>query len=220
MRSEHFQVPSRAFGDLRDVTVLVPDDYRKRRRRYPVLYLHDGAADWLGRGGLCSAIESAACPPFLTVMPAPVNRTREYKLDERHLRFMTEDLVPWVDAHLRTRRDAAHRAVHGVSLGGLCAVALGLRHPEVFGAAGGQGGAFWYARRRIVREARSSAGCTTRFHLVCGRLDGNLDDNRALRDALTEAGIIHVYEEGRGKHSWPFWHRTLPSALQTYFSSC
>lgn len=212
-------IESSAFESPRRISILLPDGYRGSRRRFPVLYLHDGSADWLERGDLLGAVREAAAPPFIVVLPEPVDRTREYKLSRAHRRFMFEEVVPWTDAHLRTQASPDRRAVHGVSLGGLMAVALGLWRPDLFGAAGAQGGAFWYWNRRLVREVAKRATCATRFHLACGRSDGNLEDNRALHLALKAAGIVHAYEEGRGRHAWSTWRRTLPRVLRWYFAS-
>lgn len=218
MEVRHYHLKSAQFGTERRIAVVLPDSYRRKRRRYPVLYLHDGSNDWLHRGKLLDLLEEGTdLPEFIAVLPEPADRTREYKLSRRHLAFITEEMVPWADATLRTRPEALYRAVHGVSLGGLVAVALGLRCPHIFSAAGGQGGAYWYWKRCIVREASRTVFCPTRFHISCGRGDGNLYDNRALALALENAGVEHAYEEVPGRHSWACWRRTLPGALRYYF---
>lgn len=212
-----FSIHSRHFGAQRWITVLVPESYGRHRRRYPTLYLHDGSHDWFYRGRLLDVLESADIPEILVVLPEPVDRTREYKLSRAHIGFMTEEIVPWADATLRTRVRREARAVHGVSLGGLSAVWLGLRNPELFASAGGQGGAFWYWKGRVVREAEHSAGSMTRFFILCSRQDGNIHDNRALHEAMTRSGIEHAYKEVPGRHSWACWRRTMAAALTYYF---
>jgi len=213
---------SRHFGDERRVSVLLPPSYATTRRRYPVLYLHDGTRDWLGRGRLRSLIAGAwereELREFLIVLPEPEERTKEYKLSKAHLDFVSRELVPWTDAHYRTRPRPDARAVHGVSLGGLVAIWLGLKHPGLFGAAGGQGGAYWYSRQRVVREVlRMRNAPPTRFFLACGIHDGNLPDNRDLAQALEIRQMTFRYEEVSGRHSWTCWTRTLPDALAYYF---
>lgn len=217
----HERLASRAFRGERPVTVILPPSYRESRRRYAVLYLHDGSSDWLHHGDLLRILrrtmDAGEIPEILTVLPEPLERTREYKLSRAHVQFMTAELVPWVDDTFRTRPRAAARAVHGVSLGGLMAVWLGLRHPERFGAAGGQGGAYWYWRQRVVKMASRDGAVGTRFFLACGEMDGNLGDNRDLAEALAGRGATYRYEEVPGRHSWACWRRTLSSALRYYF---
>ncbi len=49
-------------------------------------------------------------------------------------RYLCHDVVDFVDAHYRTRRDSAHRGVIGLSSGGCGAALAAMSHPEVFGA--------------------------------------------------------------------------------------
>ena len=52
----HPAFPSRLLGNRRDVLVYLPPGYARSRRRYPVLYMHDGqnvfdaATSFTGRG--------------------------------------------------------------------------------------------------------------------------------------------------------------------------
>lgn len=218
----HLQIDSREFGEERDVTVILPPSYVGSRRRYPVLYLHDGSRDWFDKGRLRSVLRGMwlreEVPEFIVVMPEPMDRTREYKLHADHLDFVAREVVPWTDAQFRTRPRLDERAVHGVSLGGLVSVWLGLKYARVFGAAGGQGGAYWYGRQRVVREVKGlKRRVPTRFFLACGVDDGNLSDNRDLAEALEARGLTFRYEEVGGRHSWTCWSRTLPDALAYYF---
>jgi enterochelin esterase-like enzyme len=222
MEIQYYELPSLVFDHVRRFTVLLPPSYSHSRRRYPTLYLHDGSEDWLEKGRLLSTLRrnsaEAGFPEFVVVLPEPEERTREYKLNRNHLRYIVEELVPCIDTQFRTLRRPDRRIVHGVSLGGLVSVWLGLKHPELFGAAGGQGGAYWCNQRRIIREVRRMEPVQTRFFLSCGELDGNLSDNRALAQALRSKSIECHYEEVRGQHSWACWARNFATALHYYFN--
>jgi S-formylglutathione hydrolase FrmB len=50
-------------------------------------------------------------------------------------RYLGHDVPDWVDAHLRTIRTKAARALLGFSSGGFCAAAAIAHHPDVFGSA-------------------------------------------------------------------------------------
>ena len=49
--------------------------------------------------------------------------------------YIARDLVHFIDARYRTRADAGHRGIAGLSMGGYGAVALALAYPDAFGAA-------------------------------------------------------------------------------------
>lgn len=61
---------------------------------------------------------------------------REKFLADRYLRFLTEELKPFIDSHYSTLADAANTVVMGSSMGGLISLYALCEYPEVFGAAG------------------------------------------------------------------------------------
>jgi len=63
----------------------------------------------------------------------------------RYEDYIVKELVPFVDAQLRTRADREHRAVTGKSSGGYGAMRLAMRHPDVFGAFGSHAGDAYFA---------------------------------------------------------------------------
>ncbi len=54
--------------------------------------------------------------------------------------YITKDLVGWVDATYRTLASRDGRAIAGLSMGGFGALALGMRHPDLFAAAASHSG--------------------------------------------------------------------------------
>ncbi len=127
-----------------NVRVLLPDGYASHpHRRYPVLYLlhgtSGGAADWTTLGG---AEQATAGKPLIVVMPDialnydgggwctdwPNGR---YRWETFHI----SQLLPWVDANLRTIRARGGRAIAGLSQGGFCSTSYAARHPDLFGTA-------------------------------------------------------------------------------------
>lgn len=142
-----------AAGDphVRRIPVWLPPSYDDDpARRYPVLVALTGFGS-RGRGFLndnpwspslddrLDTLVAAGHPECIVVMPDGFTRfggaqymdspaTGDY---ETHL---VHELLPWLDAQLRTLPGPAHRAVAGKSSGGFAALRLGMRHPDVFGA--------------------------------------------------------------------------------------
>ncbi|HWK08387.1 MAG TPA: alpha/beta hydrolase-fold protein [Puia sp.] len=50
--------------------------------------------------------------------------------------FITKELIPYIDSHYLTIADRQHRAITGLSMGGHGGLYLGIRHQDLFGAAG------------------------------------------------------------------------------------
>ena len=60
----------------------------------------------------------------------------EMPFSDNYLRFIVEELKPFIDAHYRVFTDRAHTLVMGSSKGGLISMYAALEYPEVFSAAG------------------------------------------------------------------------------------
>lgn len=131
--------------------VYVPPDYDKpgSTERYPVVYALHGApgtgADWFSGGQidhvLDELISGEYAPPMIVVSPdmnagagTPVDTEPLDIPDGPQLEsFVVVDVVGWTDATLRTRDDAHHRVISGMSAGGFGALVYGLNQPDVFG---------------------------------------------------------------------------------------
>ncbi|MEA2479557.1 MAG: hypothetical protein QOJ07_1479 [Thermoleophilaceae bacterium] len=142
-----FHAPALA-GDT-GVRVLLPTGYETGKRRYPVLYLLNGALDdqrsWTDKG----AAEQITAPyPVIVVMPSGGsygNYVDWYNggaggppmWETYHIR----QLLPWIDSHFRTKGGRGGRAIAGLSMGGGGTMHYAARHPELFAAAASFSGA-------------------------------------------------------------------------------
>jgi predicted alpha/beta superfamily hydrolase len=154
------------------VTVYLPPEYARSSARYPVLYANDGQ-DMQAVGlqaTLAQLYDEHAIEPLVVVAVDMLHdRASGYGLSDRHRRrsvvggsrigpiglraadysaWVADVLVPYVDAHYRTRADARDRAVMGWSLGALNAFSLGWQYADVFGKVGAMSPSFWLAGDR------------------------------------------------------------------------
>jgi S-formylglutathione hydrolase FrmB len=133
-------------GGRTRVRILLPRGYRSTsRRRYPVLYLLHGALGdertYTDDRGFGLRAYTAKLP-LIVVMPDSgtgggylnwwnFGRGGPPQWETYHVR----QLIPWVDAHYRTRGTRAGRAVAGLSMGGDGAIKYAAKHPDLFAAA-------------------------------------------------------------------------------------
>ncbi len=133
--------------------IILPADYETSGdKRYPVLYLLHGYSgnynNWSGMG----AARAAKGLDLIVVMPdggnswylnwAESGEGQKNAWDD----FIVKDLVGHVDATYRTIAAREGRAINGLSMGGFGALALGLRHPELFCSIGSHSGALAIAK--------------------------------------------------------------------------
>ena len=135
-------VAARAVNGPHRVRITLPGDYFQRpSARFPVLYLmHGGAggnsAQWTTGGGDEERITAGA--ELITVMPdgGKVGWFTDW-VDQAQGAQAWEDfhlgqLIPWVDANLRTIAARSGRAIAGLSMGGFGAVRYAQDRPDLF----------------------------------------------------------------------------------------
>lgn len=157
-------VSSAALGRAVRLRILLPDGYTADpTRHYPVLYLlhgtSGGADDWLNYGDVRA---TTAGLPLIVVMPDGgfdndgggwwTNwwDTNTKLGPSQWETFHVEQLIPWVDANLRTIASRSGRAIAGLSQGGFGAFSYAARHPDLFAAAGSLSGAPDIASNPII----------------------------------------------------------------------
>jgi pimeloyl-ACP methyl ester carboxylesterase len=129
----------------REVTVYVPP-----ARPQAVVFAGDGQRISLWGGYLEAAGAAAAMIVGVHGLSDEMSRLHEYSpvFDSerfaRHERFFVADVRRWVTSRFGVALPAERTAVFGVSAGGELALALGLRHPDIFGSvfSGSPGGGY------------------------------------------------------------------------------
>jgi enterochelin esterase-like enzyme len=190
----------------RQVTVYVPPDLPEA-----VVFAGDGQvlSQWGGD------FETADVPPTLIVgvhrLADETLRLHEYSPGfdperfARHEKFFVEDVRRWTASRFGVALSAERTAVLGVSAGGELALALGLRHPDVYGAifCASPGAGF---RPPAVMPA--SLPCA---YFVAGTLEPFFHENATRwAAALREAGADVVMTERAGSHGDAFWRQEFP----------
>jgi enterochelin esterase-like enzyme len=122
-----------------------------------------------------------------------------------HEEFLAGDVRRWVRSRFGVALPAARTAVFGVSAGGELALAIGLRHPGVFGvvlcASPGAG----------YRPPAVMPSPLPRAYLVAGTLEPFFLDNATRgADALRAADADVVLTERVGSHGGAFWREEFP----------
>jgi enterochelin esterase-like enzyme len=186
------------------------------------------AVVYAGDGQLISqwgaSLEAAGAPPtmivaaYRTADPDEMARIDEYSPPfnpERfaaHEKFFVGDVCRWVRSRFGVALPPARTAVCGVSASGEFALAMGLRHPDLFGAvfSASPGGGY--------RPPATMPGPLPRAYLVAGTLEPFFLENAARwASALRDAGAEVVLKERVGNHGDSFWASEFPLMVEWAF---
>lgn len=196
----------------RDIIVWLPPGYESaQEKRYPVLYLHDGAnvyVEWRIDDVAKALIAAGEIEPLLIVF-VPNGGTPEDRFDDYtptrpataraggkadlYGRFLVEELKPFIDREYRTHGGSASTALGGASLGGLVSLYLGLEYPDVFGRLAVMSPSVSWDGKMIIRKVKDlKSRSPSRIWLDAGAAEppGVLRNVKELRDALVRKGWV------------------------------
>lgn len=215
------ELASAILNNHRPVHVYTPPLYGEGRR-YPVLYVHDGT-NYLYRGQLAQIadylIHAGQIRPLIIVFVDPVERHQEYARGKEYTRLVMEELLPYIRQNFRVSDNPLETGVMGASMGGLIAVHLAFAHPDTFGMAASQSGAFGGLSDTILPEIYTAEKKKVKIYLDVGLYDLSnenaslLDGNRLLSQLLQEKQYEYRYAEFPGGHNWTCWRDQLPAIL-------
>jgi len=247
----------------RHALVYLPPGYdAQTKTRYPVLYLqHGGGEDetgWIRQGKanfiLDNLIASGSTKPMIVVMAngyatragyvvpdltgTPFGSTEfMIVMKERMGAFeddMTQALIPFIDKTFRTIPDRDHRAMAGLSMGGMQTFQVTFDHLDLFSYIGGFSGAanpFMIGNSKLdTRTAfhgsmADPAAFAKRVHLLWigvgtdepPQMKTGLEN---LHAALDEGKVQHIFYESPGtNHEWQTWRRDLKDFAPRLFQA-
>ncbi len=215
-------------------TVYLPPCYAHYQEyRFPVLYLLHGwpmdELHWqkLGIVNIVDAwITQGLVGPLMVVMPGVSNPHGMYINssggDFSFEGMIVNELVPAIDEKYRTWQTSEGRAIGGISRGGVWALEIGFRHPDIFGKVGAHSPALSvnyplpaYDPFRLVESIDGEQ----RIYLSAGTQDWARSSTITLRDLLQEQDLDVTYQVHEGAHVDDLWRLGLPDYLHFYIGN-
>lgn len=228
----------------RRMNVYLPAGYGKTDKKYPVFYLlHGSGGDenaWLELGNISrimdNLIAEGKCEPMIVVMPngnfgkqAAAGETSEnlsykpvmtnflahYKDGLFELAF--PEIVNYVDATFNTIPDKAHRAIAGLSMGGMHTLMITANYPDMFNYIGlySSGVDFTLIEKGVVPAYANFDGKLAKlaqtnlklYWIACGSADGLMPANKQLMERMTKNGLKYTFHESSRGHLWSNWRQ-------------
>ena len=222
-------IDSKTFG-RRGFGLYIPARFQ-RSRTYPVLVVHDGH-DYVRYASLNTILDNLIdrleIADAIVVLTSSPDRLREYADDERHAKFITEELVPYVERLLPISSQPQGRALMGASFGAVASLSTAYRYPGFYGRLMQQSGSFAVTDigdrnhrgplfDRIVQLVNGYRAEPTvlseKVFVSVGMYESLIYENRSLVPVLMSTGMDVRYVEARDGHNWENWRDRLRDGL-------
>lgn len=223
----------------RRVLVYLPKEYKTcKDKSYPALYLFHGAKgnelDWIRKGDILQTVDSlwagGHCKPFILVFPGmnyfedeadyaysraknPFEAIFEVRGQVEHV--FIRDVVRKVESNFRVIPDKAHRAIAGLSLGGLQTAYITATFPDEFDYVGlfsplyacplPKGEYKWFYSDYETKLRNQFKDAPKLFYIGVGKADIFYMEACHFRDHFKNLKYPVEFEAIKGGHDWNVW---------------
>ena len=237
-------------GITRRLTVYTPAGYETSGKDYPVFYLLHGIGGdenaWseLGRAAqiMDNLIAQGKAEPMILVMTngnisqeaCPGETSEGFKVPTMMLPKTMEgsfesafpDVVKFIEKTYRVKKDKAHRAIAGLSMGGFHSLFISINNPDTFDYIGlfsaavdrqQQGGIQSVYADRDAKIDKLFSKKPKLFWIGIGKTDFLIQSNNDLLAKLDAKHHKYTYLETEGGHIWRNWRIYLSEFVPLLF---
>lgn len=223
--------------------VILPESYADTSQRFPVVYLLHGYSGNYSHWVLIAPQLKELADQYKMIIVCADGGYRSWYIDSpidstiKYETYITKELVTDIDTRYRTHTNRWSRAITGLSMGGHGGLYLGIRHKDIFGAAGSMSGgvdlrqytASWDLKEKILGDTicckqnwethsvinviNDLKNGELNMIIDCGVDDFFIGVNRALNQKLLRLKIDHDYIERPGAHNREYWTNSIDYQL-------
>ncbi|HYO23284.1 MAG TPA: alpha/beta hydrolase-fold protein [Flavisolibacter sp.] len=219
----------------RRVWIYLPESYSTTKKKYPVLYMHDGqnlfdnATAGFGEWGVDEALDTLGKMHGEGIVVA-VDHGSEKRINEyspfdmeqygkgegdAYVDFLVQTLMPYINNHYRTKKSARYTAVAGSSMGGLISFYAMMKYPDKFGAAGVFSPAFWVVQNQLrAYAAKRAPKLKGRLYFYAGQQESEtmVPDMLSIFETVNgrSKAKLKTHIRAEGKHSEETWRAEFP----------
>ena len=227
---------SKTVGSTRKALIYTPPGYSKDKK-YPVLYLLHGIGgdemEWFINGHpeviLDNLYAQNKVEPMIVVLPngramKDDRATGNIMAPDKVQAFATfeqdliKDLIPYIEKNYPVIKDADHRAIAGLSMGGGQSLNFGLGNLDKFAWVGGFSSAPNTKKpEELIPDPAKAKQRLKLLWISCGDKDGLISFSKRTHDYLNTTGVPHIYYVDHGYHDFKVWKNSLYMFFQLIF---
>lgn len=236
----HRKFYSKTLNNRRDIIVWLPPSYKKETdRRYPVLYMQDGqnimdpktayiGIDWRVDETAARLIKAGELQEIMIVgiynSPERLEEYSDSVKGKNYMKFMAEQLKPFIDKYYRTLSGNEYTAVMGSSMGGLISFLLAWNYPDVFGKAACLSSSFYYDGDKAINMVKNYTGEKKNIKIYIDHGEDGLPRGQRMFCELSQKGYligtdIDYYYAPGADHTESEWAKRIQRPLLFFFGT-
>lgn len=223
---------SEILGNERRVWVYTPQGYDASNGEYKLVILNDGNyyVNWLSAQNVCDNLldQKKISPVVVVFISSSENRMKELTLNNDYVRFLTDEIIPFVKSKYNVANIPQDTLMGGFSLGGLTATYCGMKRPDIFGNVLSQSGSFFWKHEEksewLIHQYENIDKLPLRFFITYGSLENSpkagptlIQSNKRLIQLLENKGYEVKDFEFKSGHDYLNWGETLAEGLISLF---
>lgn len=223
----------------RQIRIYLPPNYAESKKRYEVLYMHDGqnlfddATSFVGEWGVDEVLNELYKTNGLELIVVGIDNGQQHRMLEmagwnhekygkaegqEYMEFITRVVKPYVDQKYRTLPSWQHTGIMGSSMGGLISHYAMFQYAGYFSKAGIFSPSYWYSEGAFEQAKSFKLTPEVKLYLYMGGKEGPsmVDSFNRMIELFQEQGYAEQMRtkiNPKGEHSERFWRAELKEAL-------
>lgn len=190
--------------NMRNIRILLPNDYYSNKQQYPVLYMHDGQNLFHNKSAysghcweIAETLKKLQINDIIVVgIDNSGRRLDEYSpwkssklagqiienpsggLGDTYAEFIVNDLKSFIDRNYRTLSDYENTMIAGSSMGAYISTYIAVKYPNVFSVVGLFSLSSWFNEKSYLQFINNSIIVTEQKYFIsvgCYKVDRNKD---------------------------------------------
>lgn len=209
--------------------ILIYQPFTKLMKNLPTVYVNDGG-EYLSVAKMNNVLDNLIANNitkpvigvFIDPRTDPANpesnmRMVDYSASEDYLKFLTDELVPFVEKNYSVSTEASDRLIMGASMGGLISTYVSYKRPDIFKNSAAQSPAYAQANFSVIEMIAEGEYKNINVYIDTGTLNDTKIVSRIAKALLIERKIKLNYTEYPEGHNWTNWRARLDDILKYFF---
>ncbi len=209
--------------------ILIYQPFTKMMKNIPTVYVNDGG-EYLSIAKMNNVLDNLIANNitipvigvFIDPRTDPANfesnmRMVDYSASENYLKFLTDELVPFVEKNYSVSTKAGDRLIMGASMGGLISTFASYSRPDVFKNSAAQSPAYTQADFSGIEMIAEGEYKNIDVYIDTGTLNDTKIVSRIAKALLIERKIKLNYTEYPEGHNWTNWQARIDDILKYFF---